>query len=227
MQELAARLELVRAQISAECLRLQREEPTLIVVTKNHPVGLVEELFELGERNFGENRVQEALPKFEEFNQSQDRPQASWHLIGQLQTNKVRQALEFTSTIHSLDRQSLLHELVKRSTERVSPVEVFIQVNLTNDPGRGGIEISDLMQFAEEVSLSDNQKLIGLMAVASLENSPERDFEVVAKLSEKLQANHPEANGLSIGMSGDFLQALGYGATHLRIGTAITGNRQI
>jgi pyridoxal phosphate enzyme (YggS family) len=198
----------------------------LIVVTKNHPVQLVEELFTLGERNFGENRVQEALPKFEEFKESSNRAEARWHLIGQLQTNKVRQALEFTSTIHSLDRESLLHELTKRTEDRDSPVEVFIQVNLTNDLSRGGVETNDLLRFADQVKLSKNLRLEGIMAVASLEHSPERDFEIVAKLGEKLQANHPEANGLSIGMSGDFIEALSYGATHLRIGSAITGNRQ-
>ncbi|CAB4538400.1 MAG: YggS family pyridoxal phosphate-dependent enzyme [Actinobacteria bacterium] len=227
MPDLAARLGFTRAEITAECLRLERAEPTLIVVTKNHSVALVEELFDLGERNFGENRVQEALPKFEEFNQSGNRSEANWHLIGQLQTNKVRQALEFASTIHSLDRESLLHELSKRTVDRDSAIDVFIQINLTNDPSRGGVEINELLRFAEQVKLAKNLRLQGIMAVASLEHSPERDFEIVAKLSEKLQANHPEANGLSIGMSGDFIQALGYGATHLRIGTAITGNRQI
>lgn len=227
MPDLAARLGFTRAEITAECLRLGRSEPTLIVVTKNNPVQVVEELFTLGERNFGENRVQEALPKFVEFNEPANRIEATWHLIGQLQTNKVRQALEFATTIHSLDRESLLQELAKRTEDRVSPIEVFIQVNLTDDPSRGGVEINELLRFAEQVKLAKNLRLEGIMAVASLEHSPERDFETVAKLSEKLQANHPEANGLSIGMSGDFMEALSYGATHLRIGAAITGNRQI
>lgn len=227
MSALAERLAEVRSSISEDCSRLGRGEPTLIVVTKNHPSGLVEELFQLGERDFGENRVQEALPKFQEFNSKPGRSEANWHLIGQLQTNKVRQALEFASTIHSLDRESLLHELVKRTEDRSIPLDVFLQVNLTSDPGRGGVEMNELLNFADSTAEVKTLRLMGIMAVASLENSAERDFEIMAKLSDKLLKQHPEAKGLSIGMSGDYRAALAYGATHLRIGTAITGNRDI
>jgi pyridoxal phosphate enzyme (YggS family) len=152
---------------------------------------------------------------------------ANWHLIGQLQTNKVKQALEFATSLHSLDRQSLLDELIKRTSERDHPLEVFLQVNLTEDPNRGGVEPADLFDFAAQVANVKTLKLEGLMAVASLSGDPEPDFETVASLSQKLVSDHPSANKLSIGMSGDYLLALGYGATHLRIGTAITGNRSI
>jgi hypothetical protein len=227
MSGLAERLAQTREQIANECSRLNRGEPTLIVVTKNHSVHLVSELFELGERNFGENRVQEASAKFEEFSAGVSHAQASWHLIGQLQTNKVRQALEFADSIHSVDRDSLLDELVKRTIDRIRPIEVFIQVNLTSDPDRGGVNQDRLFDFADRVAQTPSLELKGLMAVASLENEPERDFEVVASLAGELTRHHPKANSLSIGMSGDFIQALSFGATHLRIGTAITGNRQI
>jgi len=227
MSALADRLAQTRAAISEECVRLGRNEPTLIVVTKNHSVSLAEDLFELGERNFGENRVQEALPKFSEFNRMPGRSEAKWNLIGQLQTNKVKQALEFADSIHSLDRESLLHELVKRTAERQNPLDVFIQVNLTSDPGRGGVEMNELLRFADKTFEVETLNLRGLMAVASLENSAERDFEIMAKLSDRLREQIPSADALSIGMSGDYLAALSYGATHLRIGTAITGNREI
>jgi pyridoxal phosphate enzyme (YggS family) len=227
MSSLAERLLETRGQITQECTRLSRPEPTLIVVTKNHPMSLAQELYELGERDFGENRVQEALPKFIEFNQGQSRPEVNWHLIGQLQTNKVKQALEFASSLHSLDRQSLLDELIKRTNERTIPLEVFLQVNLTQDSNRGGVTGESLMSFAAQVAEVASLKLAGLMAVASLDGEPSRDFELVAKLSEQLTAEHPAANQLSIGMSGDFVEALSFGATHLRIGTAITGNRSI
>ncbi len=226
METLAERLAKTRATISEECARLQRQEPTLIVVTKNHPVSLVDELYELGERQFGENRIQEALPKFIEFSGFSRPEPATWHLIGQLQTNKVKQALEFASVVHSLDREALLLELTKRTAERSEPLKVFIQVNLTEDLERGGVSPSAVLEFAEKVTKVPTLHLEGLMAVASLDDEPEKDFESMARLSEKLQGNHPQASGLSIGMSGDFVQALAFGATHLRIGTAITGNRQ-
>lgn len=225
MSDLAERLAQTRSQISEECLRLNREEPTLIVVTKNHPMTLVEALYELGERNFGENRVQEATEKANAFHEN--RPQSSdiWHLIGQLQTNKVKVALETFNIIHSLDRESLLDELMKRCTERPEPLSVFIQVNLTTNPDRGGVAPESLLGFADRVAESKNLKLEGLMAVASLDNPPEYDFERIAKLSTLLRQNHTQAAGLSIGMSKDYLEALSFGATHLRIGTAITGIR--
>lgn len=222
MSTLADSLASVRGQITAECNRLGRSEPLLIVVTKNHPAELARNLYELGERNFGENRVQEGLPKSKELG----KPDLNWHLIGQLQTNKVRQALEFASSVHSLDRESLLAELAKRTAEREGSLEVFVQVNLTEDQGRGGIQPGELQSYADRVVSVPTLKLAGLMAVASLEASPERDFETIAALSMELRKNHPNASGLSIGMSGDYIEALSFGATHLRIGTAITGNRQ-
>lgn len=227
MAALASRLASVRDSVSAECKRLGRSEPTLIVVTKNHPLELVKQLYELGEREFGENRVQEALPKYLAFTSGNESADAKWHLIGQLQTNKVKQALEFASSIHSLDRISLLSELEKRTAGRVVPLEVFIQVNLTSDPDRGGVNPSELLAFADRVASCDTLSLAGLMAVAGLDVEPAAEFDRVARLSEKLCSQHPNAIGRSIGMSGDFLEALSFGATHLRIGTAITGNRTI
>ena len=225
MSDLASRLRSVQGSVSDECRRLNREEPTLIVVTKNHPVELANQLYELGISEFGENRVQEALPKAEVFDSLHPGSAVRWNLIGQLQTNKVKQALQFSASIHSLDRESLLSELIKRTALREVALEVFIQVNLTDDPERGGVEPDQLLAFADEVAACQSLNLAGLMAVAGLDVEPTRDFERVAVLSEKLVLQHPEATGRSIGMSVDYLEALSFGATHLRIGTAITGNR--
>lgn len=225
MSDLASRLRSVQGSIADECRRLNRAEPTLIVVTKNHPVELANRLYELGVREFGENRVQEALPKAESFDALHPYAGVRWNLIGQLQTNKVKQALEFAGSIHSLDRESLLTELIKRTAERDNPLEVFIQVNLTDDPERGGVEPGHLLAFADKVATCQTLKLTGLMAVAGLDVEPARDFERIAVLSEKLVQQYPLAAGRSIGMSGDYIEALAFGATHLRIGTAITGNR--
>jgi uncharacterized pyridoxal phosphate-containing UPF0001 family protein len=148
-----------------------------------------------------------------------------WHFIWQLQTNKVRSVLEYADLIHSLDRESLLVELQKRTIDREKPLGVFIQVNLTEDPARGGVSVKDLDGFAAKVLGSEGLRLEGLMGVGGLDKDPAVEFDRLAGLSAKLQALAPEAKGLSMGMSSDFEVAIGYGATHLRIGSAITGKR--
>jgi pyridoxal phosphate enzyme (YggS family) len=197
---------------------------TLVVVTKNHPHQLVLDLLALGSRDFGENRDQEAAPKAKELS-GQSTEAFRWHFIGQLQTNKVKSVLEYAHLIHSLDRESLLTELQKRTEDRADALGVFIQVNLTEDPDRGGVRVPDLMGFAEKVLSSKGLKLEGLMGVGGLQVAPEAEFEKLANLSAQLRQLAPDAKGLSMGMSSDFEAAIGYGATHLRIGTAITGNR--
>ncbi|HEY7796916.1 MAG TPA: YggS family pyridoxal phosphate-dependent enzyme [Microbacteriaceae bacterium] len=208
----------VRSRISEASKASNRPEPTLVVVTKNHPVQMVEDLYELGERDFGENRDQEASAKAGEFNPAES--DYRWHFIGQLQSNKVRSVMNYASVLHSLDRPSLLKELAKREAE----LEVFIQMNLTDDPNRGGVNPSDLEQFAQSVLEVPSLNLVGVMAVGGLDVEPEQEFERVRAASEKLKSIHPEANQISAGMSGDFEQAIAYGATHLRIGSLITGN---
>ena len=226
MSELAQRYNQIVEKVAAAAAGSGRaaEEITLVVVTKNHPPQLVLELLELGARDFGENRDQEASPKaLEVLAASSDA--MKWHFIGQLQTNKVRSVLEYADTIHSLDRESLLSELQKRTAERAKPLGVFIQVNLTEDPARGGVQVADLEPFATKVLNSPGLHLAGLMGVGGLDKAPELEFERLAGLSETLQKLSPEANSLSMGMSSDFEAAIGFGATHLRIGTAITGKR--
>ena len=221
MTSLASRLAEVDARIEARLLADSRSvaEVTRIVVSKFHPSSLVRELHALGVRDFGENRDQEASAKASEVTDLD----LTWHFIGQLQTNKVKNVLGYASVLHSLDRQSLLDELAKRVT---SPLDVFIQVNLTKDEGRGGVEQSAFLAFADKVASVEHLNLLGVMAVASLEGEEERDFSEVARLSSLLKMSHPEAKFISAGMSGDFELAIDYGATHLRIGTAITGNRE-
>jgi len=197
---------------------------TLVVVTKNHPAQLVFDLIALGAREFGENRDQDASPKAKEVLASSSEAMR-WHFIGQLQTNKVRSVLEYADLIHSLDRESLLVELQKRTIDRPKPLGVFIQVNLTEDPARGGVSVKDLDGFAAKVLGSEGLRLEGLMGVGGLDKDPAVEFERLAGLSAKLQTLAPEAKGLSMGMSSDFEVAIGYGATHLRIGSAITGQR--
>lgn len=226
MTELGGRYQAIADRVAgaARDSNRNREDITLVVVTKNHPHQLVLDLIELGSRDFGENRDQEASPKAKAI-AAETVVDFNWHFIGQLQTNKVKSVLEYADFLHSLDRSSLLDELQKRTAEREKPLKVFVQVNMTDDPERGGVNPQDLMGFAERVLTSPGLELVGLMGVGGLEVAPELEFERLAELSQKLQELAPSANRLSMGMSGDFEVAIAYGATHLRIGTAITGKR--
>jgi pyridoxal phosphate enzyme (YggS family) len=227
MSSLAERLSEIEARISSasKAANRSREDIELIVVTKKHPVSLNLELLDLGVNNFGENRDQDAKPKAQELEQlcSGKDLHYRWHFIGQLQSNKFRSALSYASVFHSLDRQSLLDAMISATLEHPEPVDVFIQLNLTEDPARGGIEPVNLLKFAESVLACSKLNLQGVMGVASLDRSPEVDFETIAQASESLRSLAPEASSISAGMSEDFEAAIAFGATHLRIGGAITG----
>ncbi len=226
MSDLAQRYtEIVdRIDLAAKSSNRSSADVTLVVVTKNHPYQIVLDLLALGARNFGENRDQEAAPKAQELaNHPTDA--FTWHFIGQLQSNKVKSVLDYAKVIHSLDRESLLTELQKRTEDRVDQLGVFIQVNLTEDPDRGGVGVPDLSSFAEKVVSAKGLRLEGLMGVGGLQVEPEAEFERLANLSAELQKVDPQAKGLSMGMSSDFEAAIAFGATHLRIGSAITGIR--
>lgn len=218
-----------RISVAAHSANRLRTDVELIAVTKNHPASLVIELLSLGVANFGENRDQDAKPKAIEVADlaGESHLPYKWHFIGQLQSNKVRSALTYATTIHSLDRQSLLDALRKASSELQEPLDVFIQLNLTEDPGRGGIEPKNLIPFAEQVLLAENLNLLGVMGVASLDREPDEDFATIRAASEDLRRFSPSAKFISAGMSEDFETAISFGATHLRIGSAITANRAI
>ena len=190
---------------------------TTIVVTKFHPAALVRQLAALGAHDLGENRHQEAAAKAADTADLG----LTWHFIGQLQSNKAASVVEYASVIHSLDRSGLVEALEKTA----APVEVFIQLNLTEDPERGGIQGAELLRLAERVLAAPQLKLRGLMAVAPLGEPARPAFARVRAASERLRSLAPAATDLSMGMSGDYRDAILEGATHLRIGTAITGNR--
>ncbi|MGV8885074.1 MAG: YggS family pyridoxal phosphate-dependent enzyme [Microbacteriaceae bacterium] len=214
---LAERLEASQSAV-ADAARLADRDPasiTTVVVTKFHPAEVVRELATLGVRDFGENRHQDAAPKAAELADLNLR----WHFVGQLQSKKARAALAYASVIHSVDRSSLVAAIAG------SHVDVFIQLNLTDDPARGGVQPTELAALAEAVLEAPNLRLLGLMAVAPLGEQPRAAFARVREHSERLRTIAPDATFLSMGMSGDFRDAIHEGATHLRIGTAITGNR--
>lgn len=217
MSDLGTRLAEVSSEI-ADAARSAGRDPdeiTTIVVTKFHPSSLVRELSALGVRDFGESRHQEAQPKIAELHDLD----ATWHFVGQVQSKKAKLVRSYVDVVHSVDRPSLVDALAGES------LDVFLQVNLTADPDRGGVQPDDVPSLADRVAAAPALRLLGLMAVAPLEAEPRREFARVRELSESLRKQHPAASALSMGMSGDFREAIFEGATHLRIGTAITGIR--
>jgi pyridoxal phosphate enzyme (YggS family) len=206
---LEERLANIRSRIddAARAAGRRDDELTLIVVTKFHPVGLVRELAALGVHDFGENRHQEARDKAAEL------PDERWHFVGQLQGKKARQVRAYADVVHSLDRAALVPALAGGESQ----LEVFLQVNLTPDPARGGAQPADVPALADEIAAAAGLRLLGVMAG--------RAFDRLAAVGEEVRRTVPAATAMSAGMSGDFEDAIRYGATHLRIGTAITGPR--
>ena len=196
----------------------------LVVITKMHPVTVPYELYQLGHRVFGENKDQEAKPKAEELAQLGAKD-ASWHFVGQLQSNKVKSVLSYADCIHSIDRPSLAKELRKQLENNDLTTSGFIELNLTDDPGRGGVLLQDLAALTEQLMEIERLKILGVMAVAGLGVDPRVDFERAIRAGEGLMKMLPTANNLSLGMSEDFEIAIEMGATHVRIGSAITGPR--
>lgn len=225
MSQLAARLVGVQQDIAAAAGAAGRDprDLTLIVVTKFHPASLVRELAELGVRDVGENRHQEAQAKAAELAGLGLR----WHFIGQLQTKKARQAAQYAHAIHSIDRERLVDALATAEVER--PIEAFVQINLTDDPGRGGAAPTEIERIAERVLETPTLQLRGVMAVAPLpeEEKAASAFERLRGYAERVRALDPAATDISAGMTHDFAEAIAAGATHLRIGSAITGNRPV
>jgi pyridoxal phosphate enzyme (YggS family) len=219
--ELAERLADVDSRI-ADAARSAGRDPvelTRIVVTKFHPASLVRELHALGVRDIGENRHQEAAAKAAELGDLD----LTWHFVGQLQSNKARAVRRYASAVHSVDRPALVDALAARDGE--GELGCFVELNLTDDPGRGGVAPDRAEALAEQVAGAPGLVLLGVMAVAPLGEDPRPAFERVRETSHRIRAVVPSATAISAGMSDDFAEAVAAGATHLRIGTAITGKR--
>lgn len=192
-----------------------------IVVTKFHPASLIQDLYGLGVRDVGENRQQEMSEKVAEFG---DLTGLRWHFIGQAQTKKARAIRAAASAVHSVDRAKLADALHAADPDG-APLDVLVQINLTDDPERGGVAPTGLEALAEHVLALPSLRLRGIMAVAPLDEQPAVAFERLAGYAERLRRVEPGATWVSAGMSHDFADAIAFGATHLRIGSAITGQR--
>ncbi len=189
----------------------------LIAVSKVQPLDRVEAVLTEGHRIFGENRVQEAAGKWPDFKAQFEG--VKLHLLGPLQSNKARQAVELFDTIHSLDREKLARKLADLAQERGTCPEIFIQVNTGAEPQKAGVLPAETDAFVATCRAMD-LPLAGLMTIPPADEEPSLHFALLAKLAAR-----NGLSGLSMGMSGDFESAIALGATHVRVGSAIFGAR--
>ncbi|MCU1614017.1 MAG: uncharacterized protein JWO98_1557 [Frankiales bacterium] len=229
VHRLEENLSAVRARIAA-AERAAGRAPgsvSLLAVSKTFPAGDVRDVAGLGQRDFGENRVQELLAKAGELT---DLP-LRWHVVGQLQRNKAVAVARLGAVVHSVDRAPLAQALGRAGEREGRPVEILLQVDLGGPAGegaaRGGADPADLPALADTVAALPGVLLRGLMAVAPRGQEPGPAFARLAALAERIRGDHPAATVLSAGMSGDLEEAVAAGATLVRVGTAIFGARPL
>jgi pyridoxal phosphate enzyme (YggS family) len=224
MSTLCDRLTDVRARIRYAAQGAGRDPDSirLIAVSKTHPVGSVMAAYACGQVDFGENRVQELVPKME-----QGPAVARWHMIGTLQTNKIKYLAQRVDVIHSVPSLKALQEIDKRAGAAGRVIEVLIQVNISDEDHKSGCEPGDLPELVEAANAMAHIRLTGLMGIASLEADAETvrpQFRMLRELRDRHLG--PEA-GLSMGMSHDLEVAVQEGATMVRVGTSIFGERTV
>lgn len=232
-RQLATNLAALRERVAAAARAAGRsaDDITVVAVTKTFPAADVRLLVELGVEDVGENRDQEAAPKARECADLDVR----WHFVGQLQTNKARSVVRYASVVHSVDRLRLINALSRAVGESArpggpdvpEPLRCLVQVQLDDDhdPERGGAAPADVPALCDAVADAQGLRLGGLMAVAPLGGEPAAAFARLAELAAELRANHPDATWLSAGMTEDLEQAVAFGATHVRVGRALLGER--
>jgi pyridoxal phosphate enzyme (YggS family) len=214
------RLGEVRAQVGAAAERAGRDpaDVTVLAVTKMFDAAAVRPVLEAGHRHFGENRVQEALAKWPEL--KRDHPDAVLHLIGPLQTNKAKDAVGLFDVIETLDRPKLAARLATEMAAQGRRPELLVEVNTGEEPQKAGIAPSDLEGFLASVRAEHGLSPVGLMGIPPLDEAPELHFALLQKLARRCGLTR-----LSMGMSHDFEAAIAFGATEIRVGTAIFGLR--
>lgn len=200
----------------------------LLAVSKTKPAALIREAWHLGQREFGENYVQEALAKQVELADLDD---IVWHFTGPLQSNKTREVAEHFAWVHSVDREKIARRLSDQRPEGLPPLDICLQVNISAEPSKSGASLAELPAFAEAVLALPRLRLRGLMAIPAPGEGMDAQREPFARLREaleELQARFPEAplDTLSMGMTNDLEAAILEGATLVRVGTAIFGERE-
>ena len=196
----------------------------LLVVSKSQSVKNIEEAYDAGQRLFGENYLQEALEKIQQIN----KPKIEWHFIGPIQSNKCKLIAENFSWVQSIDRIKVASR-INEYRESMPPINVCIQINISNELSKSGVQPHNLKAFINEMKSFRNLKLRGIMSIPSNTNSPDKlseEFMELRKLYEEIKFSDPDIDTLSMGMSNDYLIAVKYGATLIRVGSAIFGSRE-
>ncbi len=231
--ELAASLAEVEQRIAEACKAAgrERDEVRLLAVTKTFPALDAALLADLGVLDLAENRDQDAGAKVDEVAALRPGNSIRWHMVGTLQRNKAKSVVRWADEVQTVDSERLADALAKATRsaldagQRDQPLDVLIQVSLDDDPKRGGFRMDELSRLAEHLTRAGDLRLRGVMAVAPLGIEPAEAFEKLARASERLREDHPNAREVSAGMSNDLEQAIAHGSTCVRVGTALLGGR--
>jgi pyridoxal phosphate enzyme (YggS family) len=232
LEELKHRIEFIRKQITELAIKIGRnpDDITVVAVSKTHPPELLLSAVEAGITIFGENYAQEMKTKYDFIKKSTSIP-IKWHFIGHLQTNKVKYIAPFVELIHSVDTFHLAQEISRQGGKLDRVINVLLQVNTSGEMSKFGCSPEDILKLCEDSVKLKNIRIIGLMTIGSFsedETIYRREFKLLAEIRKKLIEKFPEIDWkhLSMGMSHDYLAAIEEGATIVRIGTALFGERQ-
>lgn len=220
--------ETVEKKVAAACVRAGRDrsEVTLIAVSKTKPIEMLQEVYDAGARDFGENKVQEICEKYDKLPSD-----IRWHMIGHLQRNKVKQVIDKATMIHSVDSYRLAQEISVQAQKKGLTIPILIEVNIANEESKFGISAEDTIQLVEEVAALPNLSIKGLMTIAPYVVDAEENrlyFRQIKQLSVDIKnknIDNVSMDVLSMGMTGDYEVAIEEGATMVRVGTGIFGAR--
>lgn len=223
MTSLQTRIETIRQQIATAARKANRDPESiqLVAVSKRHPAEAVRAAYDCGLRDFGENYVQELMTKAEALRDLED---LRWHLIGHLQTNKAKYVVKVAQYVHTLDNPRVIDELSRRAAQAGKQLDVCIEVNIGDEAQKSGCSPEEAEALVAQVQQAPSLRVVGLMTVGQYVSEPEAarpTFVTLRRLRDRIA---PEC-GLSMGMSGDFEVAIEEGATYVRVGTAIFGER--
>ena len=226
MTDFSERLQLVSDRIQAAAAKYDRDpnQIHLLAVSKTKPVNAILAAYEAGQRHFGENYLQDALTKIENIKL----PDIEWHFIGRVQSNKTRQIAENFSWVHGIDSIKHARRLSEQRPKNLPPLNICIQVNLSQEESKGGVQTNEVAAMAREITDFPGITLRGLMTLPAPEQDFEKQREPFRQLRELLETLNDQGLGLdtlSIGMSNDLEAAIAEGATIVRIGTALFGAR--
>ena len=218
----------VKENIKTACKKSGRNpnEVTLIAVSKTKPVSLLKEAYDAGCRHYGENKVQELCDKYEMMEHD-----IQWHMIGHLQTNKVKYLIGKTTLIHSVDSYKLACEIEKQAAKHDCIIDILIEINIANEESKFGLAKEDVLELVKQISLLPHIRIKGLMTVAPYVEDPEENrlyFRNIKQLSVDIDNQNIDnvcMDVLSMGMTGDYMVAIEEGATLVRVGTGIFGER--